>query len=92
MGGWVGGRTAKTSNFLQTSDLAMIMNTLDNSDDTISQTKLYQAAVSFYLSTFRSNSIQLNLKNKQTKNNNTKPTTLADLLPNFENCQICLQY
>lgn len=66
--GWGGGgRTAKTSNFLQTSDLPMIMNTLDNSDDTISQTKLYQAAVSFYLSTFRSNSIQLNLKNKQTK-------------------------
>lgn len=61
----------------------MVMNILGNSDDTISQTKLYQA-VSFYLLTFRSNSIHLTL-NKQNKQKN--PTTLPELLPNFENCQ-----
>lgn len=40
IGGWRV-PTAKGSNFLQTGEWAsIIMNTLDNSDDTISQTKL----------------------------------------------------
>lgn len=50
----------KSSNFLQISDLPIIMNTLDNSDDAMCQIKLYQATISLYLSTFGPNSIYLN--------------------------------
>lgn len=35
--------------------LPIIMITLNNSDDTICQTKLYQAAIPFYFSTFGPN-------------------------------------
>lgn len=52
---------AKRSAFLQTSRLPMTMSTLGNSDDTSCQTKLYQTATSFSLSTFGPKTIHLNL-------------------------------
>lgn len=68
-GGWW---TAKSSNFLQTSGLPITVNSLDNSDDTICKTKLYQVATSFYLSTFGPNSMYVNLKREREREREQK--------------------